>query len=51
MRDIGPDQQEERAVYSASRRRTLSEFGAGPLPVTERIRVEQVRQLKLVPRG
>jgi hypothetical protein len=50
-RDISPNEQEERAVYSASRRRTLNDFGAGPLPVGETIRVEQVRPLKLVPRG
>jgi hypothetical protein len=41
----------EIARYSARRQRTLSEFGAGPLPVNESIRVEQIRQMKLVPRG
>jgi hypothetical protein len=49
--ELSPDMVRETATYSARRERTLNEFGAGPLPVIERVRVQQVRQLKLVPRG
>jgi hypothetical protein len=49
--EISPGSIRETVTYSARRQRTLGEFGAGPLPVVERIRVQQVRQLKLVERG
>jgi hypothetical protein len=48
---VSEDEIKEIARYSARRQRTLTDFGAGPLPVNESIRVEQIRKMKLVPRG
>ncbi len=49
--EVSPDVIRETAVYSASRQRALPDFQPSPLPVKETLRVKQVRQLKLVPRG